>query len=308
MRLFDLVLDPVGAGRAAAALSYSTLGTNLAGAAAIAETRWRALDAVPGAERARFKLLEPLRHAHAGLGESKAEIQFAGEMLILAEALDDPEAVATALGDLGTGYLTLGAHRGGVILLESAAGIAREHDFPFPLARALHALAALLNCRDLTASLRHAQECAEVARRAGLQASVENAVVNYAIGLWCSGRLTEFSELIPEGLRAAQPGVRLTWGALDLWLAESLGKPLPEPLNEDVTDAQNDLAWSVCADVSRAVAVGDSIEVARLAPLALDHAMTAAGMDDDFFVLWPPLVVASLSLGDLDLTDACSHQ
>ena len=51
-------------------------------------------------------------------------------MLILAEALDDPEAVATALGALGTGYISVGAHRGGVILLESGAEIAREHDPP----------------------------------------------------------------------------------------------------------------------------------------------------------------------------------
>ena len=127
-------------------------------------------------------------------------------MLILAEALEEPEAVATALGALGTGYHNLGAYHGGAILLESAAGIAREHHLPFPLARALNNLAAFLNGRDLAAALRHAQECAEVARRAGLEGSVENAMVNYAIGLWCAGRLVELAEIIPDGLGASAAG------------------------------------------------------------------------------------------------------
>ena len=212
--------------------SYSTLGSNAAAAVAIAEPRWRALDGVAGAERARFELARALRQAHAYLGESKTEIQYAGEMLILAEALDEPEAVATALGALGTGYLTLGAYRGGGILLESAAGISREHDLPFPLARALNNLAAFLNGRDLAAALRHAQECAEVARRAGLQGSVEGAMVNYAIGLWCAGRLVELAEIIPNGLRATQPGMAFTWWALDVWLADAAGTTPPPPLDE----------------------------------------------------------------------------
>ena len=237
------------------------------------------------------------------LGESKTEIQYAGEMLILAESLDEPEAVATALGALGTGYLTLGAYRGGVILLESAAGISREHDLPFPLARALNNLAAFLNGRDLAAALRHAQECAEVARRAGLEGSVENAMVNYAIGLWCAGRLVELAEIIPSGLKATQPGMAFTWWALDVWLADAAGTSPPPPLDEPDTDAQSDLAWRTSGDLSRALTAGDPAEVARLAPVVLSHTMAAAGIDDDFFVLWPPLVLAALSIGDLDLAE-----
>ena len=301
--LFDRVLDPIGAGRAAAALSDTTLGSNSTEAAAIAEPRWRELDGVPGAERARFELARALRQAHADLGEIKIEMQYAGEMLILAEALGDPEAVATALSALGTGYTTLGAHRGGVILLESGAEIAREHHLAYPLARALHSLAALLNCRDLTASLRHAQECAEVARRAGLQASVENAMVNYAIGLWCAGRLAELAELVPDGLQATQPGMGFTWWALDVWLADAAGTPLPPPLDEPDTDAQSDLAWRGSGDLSRALTAGDRRRGDALAPVVLDQAMAAAGIDDDFFVLWPPLVLAALAIGDLDLAE-----
>ena len=224
-------------------------------------------------------------------------------MLILAEALDEPEAVATALGALGTGYHNLGAYHGGAILLESAAGIAREHHLPFPLARALNNLAAFQNGRDLAAALRHAQECAEVARRAGLEGSVENAMVNYAIGLWCAGRLVELAEIIPNGLEAAQPGMAFTWWTLDVWLADAVGTTPPPPLDEPDTDAQSDLAWRRCGDLSRALTAGDPAEVARMAPVVLGHAMAAAGIDDDFFVLWPPLVLGALTIGDLDLAE-----
>ena len=31
-----------------------------------------------------------------------------------------------------------------------------------------------------------------------------------------------------------------------------------------------------------------------MAPVVLGHAMAAAGIDDDFFVLWPPLVLGAL--------------
>ena len=209
LQLFDQVHDPIGAGRAAAALSQSTHRNNSAAAIAIAEPRWHALDGVAGAERARFELARALRDAHVGLADIRIEIQYAGEMLILAEALDDPEALATALGALGTGYLSAGAHRGGVLLLESAAAIAREHDLPLPLVRALHNLAAFLNCRDLPIALGHAQEARDTARRAGLHTLAEATTSNMAISLWSLGRLTEVAELSTQGLEATDPQARI---------------------------------------------------------------------------------------------------
>ena len=56
-------------------------------------------------------------------------------------------------------------------------------------------------------------------------------------------------------------------------------------------------------DLSRALTAGDPAEVARMAPVVLGHAMAAAGIDDDFFVLWPPLVLGALTIGDLDLAE-----
>jgi class 3 adenylate cyclase len=303
LQLFDQVHDPIGAGRAAAALSQSTHRNNSAAAIAIAEPRWHDLDGVAGAERARFELARALRDAHVGLADIRIEIQYAGEMLILAEALDDPEALATALGALGTGYLSAGAHRGGVLLLESAAAIAREHDLPLPLVRALHNLAAFLNCRDLPIALGHAQQARDTARRAGLHTLADATTSNMAISLWSLGRLTEVAELSTQGLEATDPQARIASGTFEVWLADARGEALPPPGQHTDTDAENNLAWLGITDLTRAIAADKQADATGLAPLILTHLLAASSLEDDFFLLWPPLVLAALRAGDLDLAE-----
>ena len=121
-------------------------------------------------------------------------------MVTLAEALDDPMALATALGSLGTAYLAAGANRAGIILVEASATLARERDLPFPLARATNNLSAFQNSRDLTSALRYADQSYEVARRAGLEIYVEVAVTNKAVGAVVLGPL-------PGGRAAPARGV-----------------------------------------------------------------------------------------------------
>jgi class 3 adenylate cyclase/tetratricopeptide (TPR) repeat protein len=309
LTLFELIQDPVGCGRAAAALSYSTLGLSTLGdnfaAVAIAEAGWQALEGVAGAERARFELALALSRAHAGLGSLESQLQYAERMLFLAEALDDPAALAKALEALGSTYVRGGAPQAGVILLEAAAVIAREHDYPLSLGRALGNLAACLNCRDLLTALRYGEEARDVARRAGLQAVEEISRVNIAVALWCSGRLADAARALPEDLETAGPQRDVAWRALRLWVAEAQGTTLPEPDadTEADTDSQFNLSWLRSGDLARAAVSGDRGEAIRLAPLVLEHLLAASGLDDDFFVLWPPAVLAALEAEDLDLAD-----
>ena len=71
----------------------------------------------------------------------------------------------------------------------------------------------------------------------------------------------------------------------------------------DETDSQSNLAWLRSADLARAVVTGDEAEAARLAPHVLDHLLAASGLDDDFFVLWPPTVLAALADQQVDLAE-----
>jgi hypothetical protein len=48
---------------------------------------------------------------------------------------------------------------------------------------------------------------------------------------------------------------------------------------------------------------GDGVEATRLAPQVLEHSLAASGLDDDFFVLWPPTVLAALASKQLDLAE-----
>ena len=312
LTLFELIQDPVGCGRAAAALSYSTLGLSTYGdnssAVAIAEAGWQALEGVAGAERARFELALALSRAHAGLGSLESQLRWAERMLFLAEALDDSAALAKALEALGATYLRGGAHRAGVILLEAAAVIARDHDHPLSLARALGNLAAFLNSKDLTAALRHAEQAVDVARRSGVQAVEEIARVNMTVGLWYSGRLTDAAAALPEDIDTTNPQRDIAWRTLQIWVAEAQGTTLPASTPatataSDETDSQSNLAWLRSADLARAVVTGDEAEAARLAPHVLDHLLAASGLDDDFFVLWPPTVLAALADKQVDLAE-----
>lgn len=300
--LFDQLHDPIGAGLATAALSRTAQG-NIAEAIALAEARWQALDGVAGAERARFELARALTGAHDSLGDRESQVHYGGQMVVLAEALRDSEAIAIALSGLGAGYATTGAHRAGVILLEGAAAIARDRDLPIALARVLVNLAAFLNAHDLNMALRYSEEAAEVARRAGLRPFVENAVANAALAHWCTGRLADVAELMPEGLQATTPQIQIVWNTFQVWLAEARGEPFPPSAPDDATDNLLHLAWLGSADLARAVATGDHGDMTRIAELVLDSQLAASGLDDDFFVVWPPAVLAALEAHDLDLAE-----
>jgi len=97
---------------------------------------------------------------------------------------------------------------------------------------------------------------------------------------------------------------------LQVWVAEARGTTLPASTPAAATatataetDSQSNLAWLRSADLARAVVIGDEAEAARLAPHVLDHLLAASGLDDDFFVLLPPTVLAALADQQVDLAE-----
>ena len=113
--LFDSLGLPVEAGVAAG--SHAAVLISLqdnGGAIEIAEPRWRALDGVPGAERALMRLSGALCQAHEYRGEYDLLADFAERQILLAEAVVDPVVLARAHLQLGNRYVfDRGADLGG---------------------------------------------------------------------------------------------------------------------------------------------------------------------------------------------------
>ena len=302
---YDAIGDQVDAGRAAAAqanaLNY--LGENAA-AIEVAESRWQLLRSIAGAEPALLALADTWSVAAFALGDMDVAGMQSRRMLRLAEGLADQEALARALRSEGRVNLSIGAAKTAAIQLTAAAAIAREGLFYEPLARALVSFSAIQNSRDLTAAISHAEEAIEIARRLGMQPVVDHATLNHLIGLWAAGRLDAVDNTVTEAWDSVvDPAMAIDMDTIRVWIADATGRPLPPDDVDFRTDNQADLAWRANAEITRLLHVGNATGAADVAAGAMDHLLAAGGIDDDFFVLWPPLVRAALAAGDVTLAE-----
>jgi class 3 adenylate cyclase len=301
--LFDELSDPIQAGLAAAAqaTASSRLGDN-ASAIEVAEPRWHALEGLPGTERALLALSRSLSTANAGRAAWAAQREYTERAVLLAEAVDDPAALAMAHTHIGVRYAVIGAPTTARLSYQAAAGIARDRNLPEVLARAMTGLAALLNSRDLAAALACAREGMEVSRRAGLQNYSDYTLSNYLIALWTAGQLAEASAVLAEAKDSVtNPALRFTVTAVEGWLADAYGARPPRPEIDSDTDSGAELAWRDTTRLTAATAAGDHAEAARIAVESFDRLVRGMGIDDDFMVLWPPIVRAALADDDPDL-------
>ena len=261
---------------------------------------------LPGAEPALLALVAALSRATSKAADWEAQGRYTERALVLAEALSDPDARAHAHIQMGMRYQSIGAPATGLASNLAALGIAREHDLPGPLSRALTNVAAAENCRNLTASLAHSAEAIEVSRRAGLQTWQEFSLLNHVIALWIAGRYDEARPLVAELWETtADVTVRPCLVTLDGWLADAQGKPATLWAGESdvVVDDVATLAWVGSGHLTRARVAGDRPAAVALAEEVLGYLQTLAGLEDDFMILWPPTVFAALEAGDPDLAD-----
>ena len=302
--LFDERGDVVQAGHAAAAHArvLIALGEN-AEAIAVAEPRWQVLDRLAGAEPALLSLAGWLSSANQRRGDWAAQARYTERMLMLAEALDDQAALALAHIYMSARLSALGAAATAQGLLRTAVAIARAHDLAGPLAIALINLGALLNPRDLPAALENTQQAVDAARRSGVQDHVDLAILNYSLELWTAGRLDEAQDVLQEAWSGNSRIALEAGNILEGWLADARGDPVPERVaaEEITTDDESRLAWITGEDVTRALAFGDTAMAARLAGESMAHLSAAFSLDDDFYALWPRLVLAALAADDVDL-------
>ena len=301
--LFDRLGMSVDAGISAAEHGFS-LGRlqDNAAAAEIAQPRWQALEAEPGAARALLPLARVLGDAARARGDLLAMAYFADRCILLAEALNEPEALANAYSTLGIRYMSAGAPTTARVMFESGADLAKEHGLIALSARSLNNLAIVQMSRDLGSALEFAREGMEVARRSGVADLLDITTLNYLLALWTTGRLTEARSLLTHAQESAvDPGVRLTLDSIQGWCADAFGTPMPDRVDATSTDAAPDLAWLANLDLLRARADGKVAEAARISEQALPHLLAGNGIEDDFMHLWPPMVRSAIAAADFAL-------
>ena len=302
---YDSVDRPIDAGLAVA-LQGSALMSLQANAAAIdlCRARWDALDGMPGAEVALARLAGTLASTYHYRGDQDAAGYFAERRLELAQALNDPSAIALAEVMLGIRYATLGAPMTARSLYLSSAQVARDNNLGVELATALVNLVTIEMCRDLQAARAQVDEAVATARRCGSATFTAYAAGNLALILWVSGELDELESLLADVSDTVTfAAMRLSTTCIAAWLADARGRPLstlPEAL---LSDAEPDRAWMGNLELAHALAAGDAATAARLADETLEPVVASAGLEDDFMHLWPPLVDAALAAGDVDLAE-----
>ncbi len=299
--LFDDLDRPIDAGYAAGLAGDSaTLLLDPAGAINVARPRWDALQDVDGADKALIKLAIGLGRAYADLGDPELAWEIAERRLRCAEASGDPEHIAQALLALGTGYGNTGAPETQRALNEAAARICRDHDYPAVLSQSLNNLAAQQASRDLVDAEAAAREGLEVARRSGIVGFMDYTAINLTIALWMSGRLREAAEVIEDARSwISLPVLRLFLRALENRVADARGEPLAELPDLGATGHEGEIAiWSDMA-MFHSMRSGDNERAAGLAEASLPRVLSAMGIDDDFMVFWPPMVLAAVAAGDL---------
>ena len=304
--LYDELGSEVDAATAAAAHAWSlrSLGDNAA-AIEVAEPRWHALEGRTDSDPALLALARVLAAAHLGLGDLTASGFYTERRLLLAEGQNDSSALIASLGNIGSRFQILGAPTAALVNLQAAADLARDHGQLNDLATILCNRASMLNSRDLPAAVADAREAHDVARRTGHQGNKDFALANLAIALWHSGDLPAVGSVLDDALDTAiDTGARAVLRTIEVWLADATGRPIPQADDDDHdtgTDDEAARAWQDGTDLSRALATGDTDRVTGIAGESLPRLLASGGLEDDFCVLWPPLVLAALAAGDHDL-------
>jgi tetratricopeptide (TPR) repeat protein len=275
-----------------------------ASARTLAEERYAALRSVPRSAASLDALAATVAQSAAGLGDFEAGLQWASRSVLLAEGLGRPEGIIDAFLRLGFMYQSTGAPRIARSLCESAADTARENGLDDRLAGVLIQLSTMQSGRDLTAAVAHLQEALEPARRSGNRFNDHVIHTNLMLQEWRRGDLEQAGHhgaYVRE--QTTDPSLVESADLVDLWCAEARGETLPPPPSPLTSDSEADLAWHQVLVVEHARATGDVHRAAEPAATALQHLLAGMGTDDDFPLLWPPLVLAALGANDVALAE-----
>ena len=304
-QLFDDHDMPLEAGAAAAeeARALVSVQDNEA-ARSIAMTRYSALRDVPGAEPSLERLAAAIAVANSSLGDAEESRRWAEEWVRRAEGLGYGDGIAHAHITLGIYFQNSGAPVTARALYSSCAELAQAYDLPGRQAMALGNLAAMDLSRDLEGALRMARLGGELARRSGQTTVSSYATLNLVFAQWMSGALADLALLLAQAKEEfVDDHLLVCLDLIEAWMCEAEGRERADVWTSVVSDNEATLGWVGTVEVERARLRGDLAAAKAMTEPTLGHTLAGMGIDDDFHLLWPPLVLAALAAGDAPLAE-----
>jgi class 3 adenylate cyclase len=309
--------DPVRAARTAAVAGRALFATSrVVEAMPLLESSLTALDAATrgqevaathgAADDATLALLQALIRGYRNAGRNVEAAATIERLLGLAERVGDPGHLAAALNLTGIMHLSAERPQTGLLTLRGAADLARAAQLPHQLTWALLNLCANQLCRDLPAALAAGREACLVAER-GTAYMRDFASLNLVCGLHLAGAWAEADALLTSattggvGQRASGDITRLV---VSMWQQQAVVgtvelAAVPEVFTGDVPAA----SWVQQAVLLMARQEGDLNAAAAAGAASLQAAQQVTGLEDDYPLLWPPAVLASLDAGLLEQAD-----
>lgn len=216
----------------------------------------------------------------------------------LAEKLGDPSELAGCTLTLAMRYIDDGSTTVSRAMLELSARIAREHQLPRDLVRALLNDCAYSVATDARHAVEVGREALQAARRTGLRFWTSVSGINLALALFVSGEWDEMRAVLADEHDWASPGDTAGAVATDRMLRLATGEearqtaevPDPAELVEGF-----DQAWAHFARSLGHALDGDEPTALAEGLAAVERYVTVY---DDFLHLWTLTTELALSVGD----------
>ena len=302
--VFDELGDELSAGRAVAAWARAlSLNGEPTRAVELSRARFDALRGRDDAARAALELGQVLSNAETSLGLDGRETL--DIRMRLADRLGDAGELADSLAGLSVYYANTGAPGVSRLFLGAAADLAREHQLPGPLARALTNLTADRIGADLSEAVELGKEAVAVSLRAGFRGMLMVAEANLVLALWASGRWSELDSALAEAETLRESIIGAAAYVTETQAALHRGRPAPPPPSREHWNSEvaADLAWFRLGDAVEALAAGDPDAALSLATESAVLFHDYAGTFDDFVHAWSLAGGLAAALGENDRLD-----
>jgi tetratricopeptide (TPR) repeat protein len=270
-------------------------------AIALIEPHLEALGEDDASQRAASELLHQLHRAHLVLCDFELVGEISARQLDVAERLGDDTTLFRGLMAVGHHWATVGRPRAALTLLRRAIDFARRTGRPALIVHGLLNLAAISSSQDLDLALTTSEEAVALSPRAS--ATYRSfAYLNRVIALYLAGDWSEMRQLLVEMQAAPLLSAPDAHRALSDWVSYASHEGLhdAETVPESDYVSALDQPWNSQSRINAARAAGDRAALAQASADGLAATVDAMGTSDDFSVLWPHFVQASLDAGALE--------